>query len=243
MSPELPRRHERVREDKEDGMNAHITARGLVLTLVLTAASSCSPPEKAVVDKYFHAVQAKDHQTLTSFAAVVLDKPVEAWKITKAGEEKQSAAALPELMGKVKDLEAQLAANKKAAAAYNLENYAKIEKVDALKKGAPVPAALAGVVAEWDKFKHKDRELKKALATAKDAVDKEKRYMVLSVGAVSDLESLTGKMADKQVELDLTLKDEKPKPYVMLLRKYDLVRAAGSKVMSRWIVYELAPRG
>ena len=224
-------------------MKVHDTARGLLLTLSVAGATACAPPEKAIVDKYFHAVQAKDHQTLTSFAAVAFDKPVEAWKITRAGEEKPSAAALPELMGKVKDLEAQLAANKKAAAAYNLDNYAKIEKVEALKKGVSPPAALAGVAAEWEKFKQKDREIKKALATAKDAVEKEKRYMVLSVGAVSDLESLTGKMVDKQVELDLTLKDEKPQPYVMLLRKYDLVRPAGSKVMSRWVVYELNPRG
>lgn len=223
-------------------MKLHELTRGL-LTLSLLGSFACAPPEKALVDKYFNAVRAKDHQTLTSFAAVVLDKPVEAWKITRSGEEKVSPAALPELMAKVKDTEAQLAANKKAAAAYNLENYTNIEKVEALKKGAPVPGSLAGVAGEWDKFKQKDRELKKALAAAKDAAEKEKRYMVLSVGAVSDLDSLTGKMADKQVELDLTLKDEKPQPYVMLLRKYDLVRPAGSKVMSRWVVYELNPRG
>jgi len=211
--------------------------------IALAGTIACAPPEKAVVDKYFHAVQAKDHQTLTSFAAVVLDKPVEVWKITKAGEERPSPAALPELIAKMKDMEAQLAANKKAAAAYNLENYTSIEKVDALKKGAPVPASLAAVAGEWEKFKQKDRELKRALATSKDALEKEKRYMALSVGAVSDLEALTGKMVDKQVELDLTLKDEKPQPYVMLLRKYDLVRPTGAKVMSRWVVYELNPRG
>ena len=45
------------------------------------AAAACGQPEKAVVDNYFNAVNAKDNQTLTSFAAVSFDEPVQSWKI------------------------------------------------------------------------------------------------------------------------------------------------------------------
>ena len=41
-------------------------------------------PEKRVVDQYFNAVNAKDNQTLSSFAAVTFDKKVERWKIKSA---------------------------------------------------------------------------------------------------------------------------------------------------------------
>jgi hypothetical protein len=43
------------------------------------------------------------------------------------------------------------------------------------------------------------------------------------------------------VELDLTLKDEKPAPYVMTLRKYELQRE-GPRAISRWVVQEIKPR-
>jgi hypothetical protein len=220
----------------------HGMARGLVVALSLSWTFGCGSQEKSLVDRYFNAVRAKDHQTLTSFAAVAFDKPVESWKVLNVGEERRAPAMLPELLAKTKDVEAQLAANKKAAAAYNNEHYAQLEKVDALKKGAPVPGALAGVAAEWDKLKQKDKELKRALGAARDALEKEKRSMALSVGPLTDLESLTGQMVAKQLDLELVLKDEKPQPYVMMLRKYELVRQGGAKVMSRWVVYELSPK-
>lgn len=224
-------------------MNDRAASPLLVLALALTA-GACSPPEKAVVDKYFNAVRAKDNQTLSSFAAVGFDKPVESWNITSTGEEKPTPVILPELVAKVKDLEAQLAANKKAAGAYNLDKYASIDKVQELKKkGATIPPGLAGVAAEWDKFNQKDKEIRKALASAKEAVEKEKRNVALSVGPLEGMDSLTGEMVNKQLELLVTLKDGKPEPYVMSLRRYNLKRETGPRIVSRWVIYGLEPKG
>lgn len=220
-------------------MKARGAVRRLALALSLAWGASCAPPEKAVVDKYFGAVRAQDNQTLSGFAAVGFDKPVESWKIVRVGQEKPSPVILPNLVAKVKDIETQVAANQKAARAYNLDHYANIEKVQALKKGAPVPSALAGVAADWEKFNQKDKELRKALAGAKEAVEKEKRSVALSVGAVEDMDSLTGQMVDKQVDLEVTIKNEKSQPYVMTLRKYDVTRHGGARIVSRWVVYEL----
>jgi hypothetical protein len=210
--------------------------------LVAAASVACGGPEKTVVDQYFNAVKAKDNQTLSSFAAVSFDRPVDVWKISNVGPEEESAAPLPELVAKVKEIEAQQAANKKAAGTYSLQRYSDIEKVqDIRKRNGSVPAGLAAVATQWDEYNQKDRDLRKALAAAKDAVEKERRNVRLSVGDVEGVEGLQGKMLSKKVEVDITVKDEKPQPYVMTLRKYELQRE-GPRVNARWVVQAIQPK-
>lgn len=204
------------------------------------AGLACGSGGDQTVDQYFNAVKAKDAQTLSSFAAVRFDKPVESWKITKSGEEQRAPVTVAELAGKVKDLEAQVAKNTKDAKA--TLDAAKVDEVKALRRaGKAIPGNLAAAAAEWDKFNQADVDLKKQLAAARDALERERKHMVLSVGTVDNLESVQGEVVTKQVELDLTMKDEQPAPYVMTLRKYELQRE-GPRAISRWVVQDLKPR-
>ena len=215
----------------------------LPMALALAAALGCSShPEKGVVDQYFNAVNAKDSQTLSSFAAVSFDKKVDRWTIKDTLDETKSPAPLPALSQKVKDLEAELAANTKNARAYNNDHYVELDQLKALKPGAAVPAKVAPVKAEWDKFSEKDRELKKSIANAKAEVEKEKRSVVRSIGQADDVESLAGEMKEKEIELDLTIAGQ-VQPYMMKVRKYARTRASGPRVVSRWVVLELTPKG
>jgi hypothetical protein len=214
----------------------------LPLVLALSALGCQSHPEKGVVDQYFNAVNSRDSQTLSSFAAVSFDKKVDRWAIKETLEEQTNAAPLPSLAQKVKDLEAELAANTKAARTYNNDHYVELDAIKALKKEAPVPAKLQPVKLEWDKFSEKDRELKKSIANAKEALEKEKRSVVRSVGQADDIETLAGEMKEKKIELDLTI-DGQVMPYVMTVRKYEMKRESGPRVVSRWVVQELTPKG
>lgn len=216
-------------------------AAALPLVLTLAALGCSSHPEKGVVDQYFNAVNARDSQTLASFAAVSFDKKVDRWTIKDTIDETKSPAPLPALAQKVKDLEGELAANTKAARAYNNDHYVELDQLKELKKDKPVPAKFQPVKAEWEKFSEKDRELKKAIANAKEAVEKEKRSVLRSVGQVDDIESLEGEMKEKKIGLELTL-DGQVKPYVMTVRKYEMKREAGPRVVSRWVVQELQPQ-
>jgi hypothetical protein len=219
-------------------MKFHGAAVPLALTL---AAYGCqSHPEKGVVDQYFNAVNAQDSQTLASFAAVNFDKKVERWSIKKTLDEQTSEAPLTALVQKAKDLEAEMAANTKAARAYNNDHYVELDQVKNLKKDAPVPAKLQPVKAEWDKFTEKDRELKKSVAVAKEAVEREKKNVERSVGQVDAVETLKGEMKEKKIELDLTM-DGQVKPYVMTVRKYEMKRESGPRVVSRWVIQSLQP--
>jgi hypothetical protein len=212
--------------------------RAALAILALGAAVACSGhPEKSVVDSYFNAVNAGDNQTISSFAVVNFDKKVQRWNIKKTLEETKTPVTLPDLVVRVRDTEKAIADNTKAARAYNDGHFKELTDVKALAKGAPVPARLQPVAAEWEAFNKKDRELKKALAEAKDALEKEKRMVGLSVGATDDVEGLTGDVVNKKVLLGLTI-DGQERDYVMTLRKYD-VKGAGGR--SRWMIQGLSP--
>lgn len=224
-----------------------MSKRGALLVgLSLAAAgAACGHPDQRVVDQYFNALRQGDTQTLTSFALVQLDQKVDNWKITGSTPETQAPAPLADLIKKVQTLDGELNANKRASQNYanedNGKRFLQIQEVqEAQKKGNKVSPALAAVAAKWAEFNDKDRALKKELADARAAVEHEKRNVVLSVGNQPDVETMSGQMTSKDVDLDLTIAGD-TKPYVMTLRKYDLEGGAGRSV-SRWFVYALKPK-
>jgi hypothetical protein len=206
---------------------------------VAALAVACSGPENFVIEKYFQAVNAKDNDTLTSFALVAFDKKVDKYEIKKVVGETKDPAPLGELVKKQKAVESQITDNKRAYSAYNLDHTVEVTEVRALKKaGDPIPAKLAAIAADWDKFTEKEKELKKQLSDAKSLVEKEKKAMGVSMGSVADMEGLQGDLLTKQVELELTIAGQ-AQPYVMTLKKYDMKTPTGARPSGRWIVAAL----
>jgi hypothetical protein len=215
----------------------------IILAVALAVVSvACGHPESRVVDQYFNAVNQQDTQTLSSFAAVRFDKKVDKWKITSVSEETRSAAQLPSLVAKVSELDLALSDNKKAYNAYFLDHPKEVDQVrDLLKKDAKIPANLQSYATEWEKFTQKEKDLKKSLADGKDAVEREKHNVSLSIGNLDDIETLTGEMVTKNIDLGLTIAGE-TKDYVMGLRKYDMQATGSGRVVSRWVIHSLEPK-
>jgi hypothetical protein len=201
--------------------------------------------EKNVVNQYFNALATNDTNTLTSFAAVAFDQKVDDHKIVAIGEEIREPAPLPGLVAQQAELEEALAENKKDARAWgnDLEVYPKLDQVRELQKdGKKIPSNLQPIADKWDEFNTKDRELKAEAAAAKRAVETERRNTHLSVGQREGVETLTGEVITKNVDLELTI-DGQPQPYVMGLRKYELEDdGSGARMMSRWVVQTLDPK-
>ncbi len=213
--------------------------KALSVALAAAAALACGGPESKVVDQYFSALRQGDDQTLGSFAAKKFEKKAEKWAIVESVSEPPQPAPLIALVKQARDAEQAFEENRKAYRAYFLQHPLEIDKVqDAIKKGAALPASLKPHGDKWREFLDKEKEFKKAVADSKSALDKEKRLVQLSVGQVEDVESLTGEMQTKRVALDITVVGQ-PERHEMVLRKYDLQGAQGSKMMSRWIVYDL----
>ena len=216
------------------------------LAMATTLAGCGGHPDQRVVDQYFNALRQGDNQTLTSFALVQLDQKVDNWKITVSGPENQAPAPLVDLIKKAAQVDTDLAANKRATQNYanedNGKRYLQIQDVqEAQKKNAKVAPALAEVAAKWAEFNEKDRALKKEQVEAKSAVEHERRNVILSVGNQSDVDTLTGQMINKDLDLDLTIGGE-VKPYVMSLRRYDLQGGTTGRMGSRWFIYALKPK-
>ena len=120
--------------------------------------------------------------------------------------------------------------------------------VNLLRPGAGVQAeagdatALQAIATKWDTLQAEDKRLKKAVADAKGAVEREKRNVALSIGQVEDVESLTGETVTRDIDVDLTIGGA-PKPYTMTLRRYDLKGGSGGgRMMSRWVVQSITPK-
>ena len=201
--------------------------------------------ESKVVEQYFTALRANDQNTLTSFATVAFDQKVDDWKITGEGDEVKAPAALPELVKKQKELQAQLDQHTKDARTWanDIKVYPDLDKVrTALSKGEKVPAGLKPIADKWEALQAEDRRLKKAVAEAKGAVEREKRNVSMSIGQVEDIESLTGEMVSRDIDLNLTIGGT-PKPYTMTMRRYDLKGGSGGgRMMSRWVIQSLTPK-
>jgi hypothetical protein len=225
-------------------MRERTTALAVALGLAV-AGLACSSTESNVVNQYFTALRANDQGTLTSFAMVAFDQKVDDWKVVSVGPEAKSPASLPDLVKKQKDLEAELAKNSRDARAWgnDLNIYPKLDTVRSTQqKGGKISPALQPIADKWDAFQNEDRRLKKAVADAKGAVEREKRNVALSVGQTDDIETLTGEVLSRDVDVNLTIGGQ-VKPYVMTLRKYELTGGTGSRMVARWVVQSLVPKG
>jgi hypothetical protein len=226
-------------------MRDRATALAVALALALALAACGGGAEKNVVNQYFGALKAGDTGTLTSFAMVQFDKPVQDYSIVSVGIEAKAPAPLPDMVKKQKDLDAELAKNMRDYRAWgnDLAVYPKLDELKATRsKGGKVPPALQPIADKYDGFQSRDRELKKSAAEAKAAVEREKRNVALSVGNIEEIETLTGEMTSKDIELELTIEGEK-KPYVMTLRKYELTGGSAARMVSRWVVQSITPKG
>lgn len=226
-------------------MRDRATALTVPLALALGIVACSGSAEKNVVNQYFNALRANDTATLTSFAMVQFDQQVQDFSVLTVGPETRTPAPLAGLVEKQKDLEAQAAANTREARTWgnDLAIYPKLDQVRELERNkGKIPPALQPIHEKWQAFNAKDRELKAAAAAAKQAVEREKRNVVLSVGEIENVETLTGEMIAKDVDLELTIGGEK-KPYLMTLRKYELAGNTGGRMLSRWVVQSLEPKG
>jgi hypothetical protein len=205
-------------------------------------AAACGGGETQVVDNYFNALRAGDNQTLSSFAAVTFSEPVDSWKVTATRNEPPSQSTLSQLAARLRDLETELAANKRGYGAYHAQRWQEIQRIAEIRqKNGVVPASLSSVASEHDKYQQTDKDLKKQIAAAKADLEKERRAVRLSVGDQQDLDQLQGDIETKVVDVDITSKGQ-TRPYVMTLRRYNLKRDQGPRVMSRWVVQDLKPK-
>jgi hypothetical protein len=225
------------------------TSLGIVLAWVL-AGAACGHPEQRLVDGYFTAVNAEDNVTLSSMSVVPFKGKVDRWSITQAAPEQRAPAPLGEHVAKIQEIEKAIEQNKEDARTYRDQHVDEWDQASTLKRDAAVPAKIQAVKAKYDEFTQKERDLRKDLTAAKEALQKEKHNVTLSmtlpVSSIEQqhgaLENLKGELVTKDLDLSLTIGGQ-PTSYTMSLRKYDLKTPTGAELPSRWVIFGLAPKG
>ncbi|MEO8499696.1 MAG: hypothetical protein ABI565_02185 [Vicinamibacteria bacterium] len=205
--------------------------------------TACGNQETQVIENFFRAVQAKDNQTISSFAVVQFDKDVKSWKVKNVGEEQRTAAPLPALATALKEADDAVAQNKKDAGAYFNAHPLEVDKVKPLvENSGKIPANLQKTADDWKKFSDQDHNLKDKAAEAKQAYEREKRLVGMSTGQGSVADTLTGDVITKVAVVDVEAGGD-VKPYSIQLRKYEVAAGGqGAKVMSRWLIQSITPQ-
>ena len=218
--------------------NSYIGFTAAAAFAALTIA--CGNQETQVIENFFRAIQAKDNQTVSSFAVVQFEQEVKSWKVKSVGEEQRTPAPLAGLAKALKDADEAAAQNKKDASAYFNAHPLEVDKVKPLvESGGKIPANLQKTAEDWKKFGDLDRDLKEKMANAKQAYEREKRLVIMSVGSAGTPDTLAGDVVIKTAMVDIEA-DGDVKPYAIQLRKYDVAPAGQSaKVMSRWLIYSI----
>ena len=145
------------------------------------------------------------------------------------------------LLETLKDADEEAAQNKKDASAYFNAHPLEVDKVKPLvENGGKIPANLQKTADDWKRFSDTDHDLKEKAANAKQAYEREKRLVIMSVGSASNPDSLSGDVITKTAMVDVESGGD-VKSYAIQLRKYDVAPAGQTaKVMSRWLIYTIA---
>ena len=198
---------------------------GVILGLGLMAAACGS--DTRIVDQYFGAVNAGDNQTLTSFAMVPFKEKVEKWSVTGSSPERPVAPPpCPTSWPRARSSRLTWPPTRRKRAPIRSPTPTSTTGTWRRRARAPrSPANLQKFDDDWGKFEQNDKDLKKQIAENKAAVEKERRNVQLSVGQNDALDTMTGEMVEKTLDLALTIKGQ-VKNYAMGLRKYDLTGGA-----------------
>ena len=227
-------------------MRDRATALAVALGMALAAAACSGGAEKNVVNQYFTAVRANDTEHPHQL---------------RHGAVRQADRGLEDRLGRTRDATARAAARARQEAE-GPRGRARQEQARGAEAG-PTTSAIyqkrraagrdpgEGRQASRPRSCRSSRSTtptrrptassRRSVAAAKAEVEREKRNATLSVGQIEDIETLTGEMITKDVELLLTTGGQKT-PYVMTLRKYELTGGTGPRMVSRWVVQSLTPK-
>lgn len=196
------------------------TILGLILVM-----TSCQKSEEATVSKYFQAMVHKDKATMATMALEPRSIEYKAFEIVSIEEPVEVDLQFPDLVKKMKDLEAQKQVQglatldkndefEEAQDEYN-ETRRRSKKIELKKK-------IDQLKIEFEEAKQKVLILQKKISKVKKEIEREKALIALSTDRRGDLSLYTGKTKSTKVTVKVTLQNDEIKNYIILLREDSL---------------------
>lgn len=226
--------------------NKNLWLLGLAIVVMFAYTACSSSPEKALLDKYFHAVSMNDNTTMAAMAVEPLAIEAVSYEVVSVSPEQVEPASLPEL------------SKKEAEAKKKMEDHVGpvVEAKDALDaakdeldnaRTAGARAALKKKVdelqAKYDQEYNLHKELQKQYTEAKEAAAKEEEITLFSLGVknLPTVRDMQGEVHSKDVVISVKTKAGAVKKYKVVLRRYMLKDEAGKPYNGRWIIVKFEP--
>ncbi|MDD8020600.1 MAG: hypothetical protein PHU81_05380 [Acidobacteriota bacterium] len=227
--------------------NKNLGLLGLALMAILFYTACSSSPEKALLDKYFHAISMNDNQTMASIAVEPLAIEAASYKVVSVSPETVEPAPLPEL--NKREIEAKkkqdehvgpvvVAKDALDVAKEELDNARTSSARAALKK------KVGELQADYDQKYNDYRELQTQYSAAKEAASKEEQIILFSLGVKSmpGIRDLNGEVHSKNVLINVKTKTGTEKKYNVILKRYVLKDQTGKITNNgRWIIVKFEP--
>lgn len=215
--------------------------------LVVVAALTCcsSKPDKAVIDRYFHAIQLNDVTTMSTIAVSPVEIDFKSFEIVRLGESKVEPAGLPEMTKKEADFKKKLEDHVGPTLdAKDLLDVAKEELDNARTKAAKNAAQkkVDDFQAKYDQEYELHKQLQKDYNDAKAAAAREEEISIFSLGEkeVPTIRDLSGEVQSKEAEVKVVTKAGAEKSYLFQLRLYNLKDEVLNRPRrGRWVITDI----
>ncbi len=211
---------------------------------VLSLACS-SPPEDALLDRFFRAVAQEDTTTMLGASMVAFPGgPVSSWEVVERREEVSGPYRLAELRAEESASEQRRDEQFQALYAFQQAYRDEIEAIRNRRDRNPdasIGGRLGEIAAEWDAFGTERRAIVSSLSEVQMAIESERRRTRRSLLREAPVDYLTGVVREQELVLRIEEEDAGVRDYRFSLLRYDLENQFDAEVPSRWIIAAIEP--
>jgi DNA repair exonuclease SbcCD nuclease subunit len=208
---------------------------GIVL-LIFMIHSCTSHPEKTLLDRYFHAMDFNDSNTLSTMAIEPADFEFDSWEIVNVTEEYTETFELPELDKKGKELKKKL--DDHTVETLNVRDEMDVAKFEMERRRTRANINKFNEAEEkYNKLYEENKELRKEYNETRDAADREEEIALFSLGGdFSQVRQFEGDVHKKEVEVKVQRNGEEA-GYKIFMRRYILTNPETNITHTgRWII-------
>lgn len=215
------------------------------VALGLLSLSCSSPPEEALLDRFFRAVAQEDTTTMLGASMVAFPGgPVVSWEIGERREEVSGPYRLAELRAEESATEQRRDEQFQTLYAFQQANRDEIEAIRARRERNPdasIGGRLGAIAAEWDAFGTERRAIVSSLSEVQMAIESERRRTRRSLLREAPVDYLTGVVREQELVLRVEEEEAGVRNYRFILLRYDLTNQFDAEVPSRWIIAAIEP--
>ncbi|MBD3413134.1 MAG: hypothetical protein GF421_01720 [Candidatus Aminicenantes bacterium] len=217
-------------------MNKKVLSYLGIVLLIFMIHSCSSSPEKAILERYFHAMSLDDLNTLSTMAIEPADFEFNSWEIVEVTEEYSDLFDLPELDKKEKEL-------KEKVDDLTIETLNARDEMDTAKFEMERRRTRANInkfnetEENYNEMREQHKELQKQYNEVKQAAENEERMALFSLGGdFPGVRQFEGEVHKKDVEVKVNRNGEEVN-YKIFMRQYELNDPQSNITHNgRWII-------